>query len=110
MVYNPQHNPQGKQNCGTGGGTRTHNLRFRRPLLYPLSYARLPFTIAYARPLDKRRFPCAYSVFGRGTLARDRFGNEVDVELHLLAHIGDGWHVRNDQLVVGSVDDGRGRA
>lgn len=26
--------------CGAGGGGRTHNLRFRRPLLYPLSYAR----------------------------------------------------------------------
>src|SRR5690349_7228690 len=96
--------------CGTGGGTRTHNLRFRRPLLYPLSYARTPFTIAYARLLDKRRFPRAYSVFGRVLLARNRFGHEVDVELHLLAHIGDEWHIRNAQLVVGSVDDSRGRA
>ena len=42
--------------CGADGGARTHNLRFRRPLLYPLSYARiLPRTIAYARPADKRR-------------------------------------------------------
>jgi hypothetical protein len=28
--------------CGTGGEIRTHDLRFRRPLLYPLSYARVP--------------------------------------------------------------------
>ena len=38
---------------GADGGARTHNLRFRRPLLYPLSYARIGFTIAYARPADK---------------------------------------------------------
>ena len=40
--------------CGADGGARTHNLRFRRPLLYPLSYARIARTIAYARPVDKR--------------------------------------------------------
>ena len=40
--------------CGADGGARTHNLRFRRPLLYPLSYARVALTIAYARPGDKR--------------------------------------------------------
>ena len=39
--------------CGADGGARTHNLRFRRPLLYPLSYARIALTIAYARPADK---------------------------------------------------------
>jgi hypothetical protein len=38
---------------GADGGARTHNLRFRRPLLYPLSYARIALTIAYARPADK---------------------------------------------------------
>ena len=38
---------------GADGGARTHNLRFRRPLLYPLSYARNAFTIAYTRPADK---------------------------------------------------------
>jgi hypothetical protein len=47
---------QGFAALGTGadGGARTHNLRFRRPLLYPLSYARIALTIAYARLLDKR--------------------------------------------------------
>jgi hypothetical protein len=30
-----------QKKSGTGGGGRTHNLRFRRPLLYPLSYARI---------------------------------------------------------------------
>lgn len=39
--------------CGADGGARTHNLRFRRPLLYPLSYARIARTIAYARRTDK---------------------------------------------------------
>ena len=47
-----------KWGSGTGGGTRTHNLRFRRPLLYPLSYARVgsaenTLTIAYWRSDDK---------------------------------------------------------
>ncbi len=27
------------RNTGGGGGTRTHDRRFRRPMLYPLSYA-----------------------------------------------------------------------
>lgn len=30
MNVNSQHNPQRKRKSGTGGGTRTHNLRFRR--------------------------------------------------------------------------------
>ena len=48
---------------GAGGGGRTHNLRFRRPLLYPLSYARLltfardTSNIAYACPADKPERP-----------------------------------------------------
>ncbi len=50
-------------NAGAGGGSRTHNLRFRRPLLYPLSYARLltfdrdTSNIAYACPADKPERP-----------------------------------------------------
>jgi hypothetical protein len=44
-----------KRDCGADGGARTHNLRFRRPLLYPLSYARIASTIAYARRADKYR-------------------------------------------------------
>ncbi len=53
MYSNPQHNPQGVGFSGAGGGGRTHNLRFRRPLLYPLSYARalqlwLPCVINYS--------------------------------------------------------------
>lgn len=31
---------KGTQKFGAPGGTRTLNLRFRRPLLYPLSYGR----------------------------------------------------------------------
>jgi hypothetical protein len=31
--------------CGADGATRTHDQRFRRPLLYPLSYARMPHSI-----------------------------------------------------------------
>ena len=39
MRHNPHHNPQGTRDSGTGGEIRTHDLRFRRPLHYPLSYA-----------------------------------------------------------------------
>ena len=38
---------------GAGGATRTRDQRFRRPLLYPLSYARSTATIAHARRDDK---------------------------------------------------------
>ena len=38
---------------GAGGATRTPDQRFRRPLLYPLSYARITITIAHVRYGDK---------------------------------------------------------
>ena len=33
---------QSFKNCGANGGTRTHDLRFTKPLLYQLSYASAP--------------------------------------------------------------------
>ena len=36
------------RNCGAGGATRTPDQRFRRPLLYPLSYARVSRCVARA--------------------------------------------------------------
>ncbi len=34
--------------CGANGGTRTHDLRFTKPLLYQLSYVSSPFSIILA--------------------------------------------------------------
>ena len=34
-------------NCSVGGETRTHGLRFRRALLYPLSYTDMLFIFYY---------------------------------------------------------------
>ena len=65
MKNNPHSNPQAWYNSGADGGARTHNLRFRRPLLYPLSYARTNRTIAYAQPTDKPYHPQNSSRYSR---------------------------------------------
>ena len=39
---------QSFKNCGANGGTRTHDLRFTKPLLYQLSYVSSPFSIILA--------------------------------------------------------------
>lgn len=42
--------------AGADGGARTHNLRFRRPLLYPLSYARAATQLYHSGSARSRSF------------------------------------------------------
>ena len=59
---------------GTGGADRTHDQRFRRPLLYPLSYARVPqyYSIFAKRTEDLRRMHGSTACLYRSPAARSR--------------------------------------